>query len=268
MLPWLVICLAIFLIGLTKSGLGAGMGLIVVPMTAIALSYTPMGATAALGLLLPLLILGDLIAVAQYRKIFDFSKVRLLLLPTAIGIGVGSLLLFGIHKLGAGKEGEDLVAKLMRLEIGLESIFLVSLHWWRTYKGMQQKLLPEPTRSWITGSFIGVSTTLAHAAGPIMAAYMLPLKLDRRVFVGTTAVFFFLANSSKLPFYFLIGQFDSVNWSQAAMLAPLVFLGAGCGFLLIKKLTDQSFFRFVYFAVFAMGFYLVIDSVVSLTKML
>ncbi len=261
--PWLVICLAVFLIGLTKSGLGAGMGLIVVPMTAIALSYTPMGAPAALGLLLPLLILGDLIAVAQYRKIFDFSKVRLLLLPTAIGIGVGSFLLFLIHK-----QSVDLVAALMRLEIGLESIFLVSLHWWRTYKGVQQKLLPEPTRSWITGSFIGVSTTLAHAAGPIMAAYMLPLKLDRRVFVGTTAVFFFLANSAKLPFYYWVGQFDSVNWSQAAMLAPLVFVGAGCGFLLIKKLTDQSFFRFVYIAVFAMGVYLVIDSVVSLTKML
>jgi uncharacterized membrane protein YfcA len=97
---------------------------------------------------------------------------------------------------------------------------------------------------------------------------MLPLKLDRRVFVGTTAVFFFLANSAKLPFYYWVGQFDSVNWSQAAMLAPLVFLGAGCGFLLIKKLTDQSFFRFVYIAVFAMGVYLVIDSVVSLTKML
>ncbi len=263
MIPWLVICSAIFLIGLTKSGLGAGTGLIVVPMVAIALGYTPMGTGAALGLLLPLLILGDIIALTQYRKIYDFSKVRSLVLPTAIGIGVGSGLLFLIHKQSA-----DLVAALMRLEIGLESIFLVSLHWWRSYKGEQHKLIPEPARSWITGSFIGISTTLAHAAGPIMAAYLLPLKLDRRVFVGTTAVFFFLANSSKLPAYYIAGQFDHVNWAKAALLAPLVFLGAGCGFVLIKKMSNQGFFRFTYAVVFVMGWYLVIDSIVSLTKML
>ena len=262
MLPWLIICLAVFLIGLTKSGLGAGMGLIVVPMVAIALGYTPMGTQAALGLLLPLLILGDITALTQYRKIFDFSKVKPLVLPTFLGICVGSLLLFAIHKQGAG-----LVAALMRLEIGLESIFLVSLHWWRQYKGMQHKLIREPQRSWITGSFIGVSTTLAHAAGPIMAAYLLPLKLDRRVFVGTTAVFFFLANTSKLPAYYVAGQFSNVDWKTAGMLAPLVFAGAGFGFWLIKKLTDQSFFRFVYIAVFVMGWYLVVESVITLTRM-
>ncbi len=260
--PWIVICLAIFLIGLTKSGLGAGMGLIVVPMTAIALAYTPMGTEAALGLLLPLLILGDIVALTQYRKIFDFSKVKSLVLPTAVGICVGSLLLFAIHKQGAG-----LVAALMRLEIGLESIFLVSLHWWRQYKGVQAKLIREPQRSWITGSFIGISTTLAHAAGPIMAAYLLPLKLDRRVFVGTTAVFFFFANSSKLPTYYLAGQFDQVDWKTTALLAPLVLAGAGAGFWLIRKLTDQSFFRFVYIAVFLMGWYLIIESAITLTKM-
>lgn len=263
MIPWLIICLAVFLIGLTKSGLGAGMGLIVVPMTAIALGYTPMGAEAALGLLLPLLILGDLIAVAQYRKIYDFTYIRPLLWPTGIGIGIGSLLLLTIHQQSA-----HLVGVLMRLEIGLESIFLVSLHWWRVYKGIQQKLMPEPWRSWVTGLFIGISTTLAHAAGPIMAAYLLPLRLERRVFVGTTAVFFFLANSSKIPFYYGVGQFDTVNWKQALMLAPLVLLGAGCGFMLIRKLTDQSFFRFVYVAVFVMGTYLVTDSVLSLLRML
>jgi uncharacterized membrane protein YfcA len=263
MLPWLIICLAVFLIGLTKSGLGAGMGLIVVPMTAIALDYTPMGSKAALGLLLPLLILGDIISLTQYRRIYDFSRIRALILPTFLGICVGSLLLFLIHH----QDNERLIASLMRLEIGCESIFLVGLHWWRLYRGTQQKLLPEPGRSWLTGSFIGVSTTLAHAAGPIMASYLLPLKLDRRVFVGTTAVFFFMANSSKLPTYYLAGQFAGVDWVRALELAPLVFAGAIFGFWLIRKLSDQGFFRFVYIAVFLMGWYLVVESVMTLTGM-
>lgn len=260
MLPWLVICFAVFLIGLTKSGLGAGMGLIVVPMVAIALDYTPLGSKAALGLLLPLLILGDVLSVGQYRRVFDFSHVKRLMLPTALGILAGSGLLWWIHQLGS----EKLVASLIKLEIGLESIFLVALHWWRTYKGLQQRLMPEPARSWVTGSFIGVSTTLAHAAGPIMTAYLLPLKMDRRVFVGTVAVFFCLANTAKLPTYFIVGQFDMIDPLLTLKLAPLVVLGALAGVWLIKRLTDQSFFRFIYIGVFAMGWYLVVDSVLKL----
>jgi len=234
MLPWLIICVAVFFIGLSKSGLGAGLGLIVVPVVAIALDYTSLGSKAALGLLLPLLILGDVLSLTQYRKIFDFSKVKLLVLPTAIGIGIGSLILFSIHNTANDK----LIAALLRLEIGLESIFLVSLHWWRQYRGTQQRMFKEPHRSWITGTFIGISTTLAHAAGPIMTAYLLPLKLERRVFVGTVAVFFFFANSSKLPTYWLAGQFDAVPWKLVLMLAPLVMLGSAAGFWLIKRLTD------------------------------
>jgi len=263
MLPWIIICTAIFFIGLSKSGLGAGLGLIVVPIVAVTLDYTPLGSKAALGLLLPLLILGDVISLTQYRKIFDFSKVRSLVIPTAVGVGIGSLLLYSIHNTGNDK----LIAALLRLEIGLESIFLVSLHWWRQYKGMQQSLMPEPRRSWITGIFIGVSTTLAHAAGPIMTAFLLPLKLERRVFVGTVAVFFFFVNSSKLPAYYLAGQFDSVPYALVLKLAPLVVLGALCGFWLIKRLTDQSFFRFVYIAVFVIGVYLVGESVWMLVRL-
>ncbi|MBC7784916.1 MAG: sulfite exporter TauE/SafE family protein [Burkholderiales bacterium] len=256
MLAWAVICFAVFLIGLTKSGLGGGMGLIVVPMTAIALAWTPLGSEAALGLLLPLLIAGDLLSIGQYRKVFDFSKVKPLLIPTAAGVILGSLLLWWIHK----QENQQLISTLMRLEIGLESIFLVSLYWWRQYMGMQQKLMSEPARSIVTGTFTGVSTTLAHAAGPIIAAYLLPLKLDRRVFVGTTAVFFFLANTSKLPTYYMAGLFDRIDWRLTLKLLPLVILGAACGFWLVKRLTDQSYFRFIYGAVFAVGWYLVIES--------
>src|SRR4029079_7672739 len=61
---WALVALAIFLIGLTKSGFGAGAGLMIVPMTAIAMRHTPFGAEAALPLLLPLLLLGDTIAIA------------------------------------------------------------------------------------------------------------------------------------------------------------------------------------------------------------
>ena len=260
--PWIVICFAVFLIGLTKSGLGAGMGLIVVPICAIALGYTDRGTQATLGLLLPLLIGGDLLSIWQYRKLFDFKLVKPLLLPAAIGIVVGSAILWLIHD----QKNQQLISSLMRLEIGLESIVLVSLAWYRTWRGDEHKLLPEPLRSWLTGTFTGISTTLAHAAGPIVAMYLLPLKPERRAFVGTTAVFFFLANTAKLPTYYLARQFDHAEIGFTIRFLPFVVLGALAGFWLVKKLTNQGYLRFVYWATFGIGVYLVVDSTITLIR--
>lgn len=254
--PWFIVCFAVLLIGITKSGLGAGLGLIVVPIAALALDHTERGAAAALGLLLPLLIAGDLIAVTQYRKLFRLELVRPLMLPASLGIAVGTGLLFIIHN----QDDEKLIGTLIRLEIGFESVLLVGLHWWRSWRGIQQKLMPEPARSWLTGLFTGVSTTLAHAAGPIVAMYLLPLKPDRRTFVGTTALFFFFANSTKVPGYILAGQFEHAEIGFTIRFLPLVFIGAAIGFAINKRLTDLSFLRFVYFATFGIGVYLIVDA--------
>ena len=48
---WFIVCLAVFLIGVTKSGFGSGVGLMIVPMTAIALDHIGKGSQAVLGLL-------------------------------------------------------------------------------------------------------------------------------------------------------------------------------------------------------------------------
>src|SRR5690554_3240142 len=85
---WSVALLGIFLIGLTKSGFGAGVGLMVVPMMAIAMGNIPSrGSEAALGLMLPLLIIGDLIAVWQYRRLFAFRRSAV---PAAVPVSAAS----------------------------------------------------------------------------------------------------------------------------------------------------------------------------------
>src|SRR5580692_5747161 len=208
MVWWCIVFCAVVFIGITKSGFGSGVGLMIVPMTAIAMGHIP-GRTSesALGLLLPLLVAGDLIAVWQYSKLF-FAKqnpsparsVILRLLPgTAVGLLLGWLLLEILQS------NANLVNALIRIEIGCESILLVSIHWWRIYRGVQQRLMPEPARSYLTGSFAAVSSTLAHAAGPIIAMYLLPLRLNRELYVGTCAVYFFILNTAKLPAYYAGG---------------------------------------------------------------
>src|ERR1700722_12349367 len=112
---WSIICLAVFLIGVTKSGFGGGVGLMIVPMTAISLGHIPgRGSEAALGLLLPLLIAGDLVAVGQYLKTFPAIKGTLVrLLPgTFAGVVLGGLLLWYVP------EKADLVGALVGIEVG------------------------------------------------------------------------------------------------------------------------------------------------------
>src|SRR5208282_1332666 len=193
---WALVFLAVVLIGITKSGFGSGVGLMIVPMVAIAMGHIPgRGSEMALGLLLPLLIVGDLFAVWQYSDLFFAGPARhvvLKLLPgTAVGVALGGGLLWLLHRQA------NLVGALIRIEIGIESILLVSLHWWRLWRGSRRHLLREPWRSHLTGGFAAVSSTLAHAAGPIIAMYLLPLNLDRQLYVGTCAVYFFILNTAK-----------------------------------------------------------------------
>lgn len=252
---WFLVAFAIFLIGLTKSGFGSGAGLLNVPMMALAMGQIPgRGTDAALGLMLPLLIAGDLIAVYQYRANFSLKLIKTLLPGTVAGVMIGGLMLWWF------KEHEELLASaLIRIEIGCESIALVGLHWWRQWRGVQQRLMPEPLRGTLTGAFAGTSSTLAHAAGPIIAMYLLPLKIDRRVFVGTCAIYFFLLNTAKLPAYAMGGMFEKASPLFAAAFLPLVVVGALTGMWLNKRLSDKLFSRVVYVVTFVLGVYILFD---------
>jgi hypothetical protein len=250
-LPWLIIALAVSMIGIAKSGFGGGLGLIVVPITALALSSIPgYHAEDALGLLLPLLIVGDVIAVWQYRRFPNWGLIARLAPGTIAGIALGTGLIWLL------KNQQDVAAALINMEIGFESVLLVSLVWWRKWRGVQQKLLPEPARALATGAFAGASSTLAHAAGPIIAMYLLPLNLGRQVMVGTSATFFFFANCAKLPTYYTAGLFDKIDPLFALRFFPLVLAGAIFGRWLVKRMSDTAFTQVVYFTVFFLGLFL------------
>ncbi len=312
--PWIIVSVGVLLIGVTKSGFGAGVGLLNIPIIVLAMSHTERGSQAALGLMLPLLILGDFIALWQYRKLFtpggfrsaastaapsppaaenptvavpqpevgeppshgpavvEYAHpeqvthtgpqlIKALLPGTVLGVVLGGLLLWWFHQY------ETLVGTLIRLEIGFECIVLVGLHWWRQYRGMQTHLMPEPLRSWVTGCFAAVSSTLAHAAGPIIAMYLLPMRLDRQLFVGTCALYFFLLNTAKLPAYWASGMFAQAELGFTIRFAPLVFLGAALGYWVLRRLSDKAFSAIVYLITFALGWYLLGEGVLRLIRL-
>ncbi len=258
---WLIIFVAILLIGLTKSGFGSGTGLMIVPMTAIALDHLrPDGSKDALGLLLPLLLIGDLIAVFQYRRLFSLNIVKHLLPGTLLGVVIGSLGLFWF------KQQQELAAAFIKIEIGLESVGLVGLSWYRTrivrkHETVPALFKPTKTHNFFIGAICGISSTLAHAAGPIIALYLLPQGLDRQLFVGTCAIYFLLLNTAKVPGYIAAGEFHLSLLHQSAMLLPLLVIGALVGFWLNKRMSDKFFTRFVYGVTFCLGCYILFDGV-------
>lgn len=260
--PWLIICIAITLIGITKSGFGSGLGLIVVPICSLAMQALPgYGAKAALPLLLPLLIVGDVFAFVQNRKFANYSLIWKMIPGTIVGIALGTTLIWIFNN-----QKPVLAAHLINLEIGVESIVLVSLHWWRQWRGLQSKLMPEPSRTLLTTAFAGTSSTLAHAAGPVISMYLLPLRLPRQTQVATSSMYFFFTNCAKLPTFFMTGLFAQVQPAFALRFAPLVIAGAMIGWWINRKLSDHLFSRVVYIAVFLLGFYISADAILGLLR--
>ena len=261
---WAVVFLAIFLIGVTKSGFGSGVGLMIVPMTVMSMGHTRYGSQAALGLMLPLLIAGDLIAVWQYRRLFSLDIVKKLLPGTAAGVVAGGLLLWWFHKVGG--RNDVLLRGLIKVEVAVESIGLVGLHWWRVWRGQGLHVTPSPLKNALTGAAAGVSSTLAHAAGPIIALYLLPQRLERQLFVGTCAVYFFLLNTAKLPAYWGSKMFASSVLLLSLYTLPLVIAGALFGFWVNRKMNDALFSKVVYVLTFLLGWWLLYDGVRDLVR--
>ncbi|HRK29591.1 MAG TPA: sulfite exporter TauE/SafE family protein [Tepidisphaeraceae bacterium] len=252
---WLIIAAAATLIGVTKSGFGSGLGLLVVPVIAMAMGNLPgYGPEAGLGLMLPLLIIGDIIAVAQNRKEFDRQAIHYLLPGTVVGVVIGAAVLYWFHQ-----KPPQVLAALIKIEVGLECLLLTGLHYWRRWRGARQSLMKEPLRGGLTGAAAAVSSTLAHAAGPIIAMYLIPLRMGRRAFVGTSALYFFILNTAKLPAYLAAGMFDSVQLNLITILTPLVLIGAAIGALMVKRLSDRIFTQVVYGATVITGAWVLMD---------
>ena len=110
---------------------------------------------------------------------------------------------------------------------------------------------------WSTVS--GYTSFIAHAGGPPLSVYMLPLRLDKAAFVGTTVVYFALVNYVKLIPYALLGQFDVTNLATSAVLAPLAPVGVLLGVVLQRRLKEQALYAAVYAALMITGVKLLWD---------
>jgi len=221
---WLVVSLCAVLVGIAKTGV-PGVTILVVPLMAAVLP-----ARTSVGVLLGMLILGDLFAAGYYRRHARWSHVARLLPPAFIGIVAGYFLLRVVSD------------QQLRPIIGVIVLVMLALNCWRSV--VAGKDASVPTKWWfaaIMGFLAGVTTMMANAAGPVMVIYLLAMRLRKVEFVGTGAWFFFIVNWVKVPFSANLQMMTAESVKLNLTLLPAIALGAGVGILLLKRIPQKLF---------------------------
>ncbi|MBY0147440.1 sulfite exporter TauE/SafE family protein [Neobacillus niacini] len=224
-IEWLVVILSTVFIGFTKTGVSS-MGILV----ATILMYV-FPAKESIGILLPMLIVGDLFAVIFYRRSVVWKYLISLIPWVLIGIIFGYFVLNQINS--------DQLKPL----IGVIVLALIILHVSRERLGETfTKVLPKSL--WFTvsmGILAGFTTMIGNAAGGVMAIYLLMKGLPKNEFVGTGAWFFMFVNLIKVPFYISLGliTFDSITFNM--WLIPTILIGAFIGIKVVPHIPQKVF---------------------------
>lgn len=212
------------LVGMAKTGL-SGVGLMVVPILANAF-----GGRLSVGLLLPMLIFADVFAVTWYNRHAQWKHI-LLLLPWALG---GILLATLV-----GKNISDVTFNRLLAAVVIVGIAILI---WRDVRPGKMNI---PESRWFAsglGLLGGFATMIGNAAGPVMALYLLSMRLPKNRFIGTGAWFFFLINLSKVPLH--IWSWKTINAESFVLnllTIPAIAAGAFLGIWVVKLLPEKLF---------------------------
>lgn len=240
-----VTALAVVLVGLSKGGLG-GMSLLGVPL--MALVMPPVTAAA---ILLPVLMAMDLVSVTSWRRWVDWQIMRRILPGAVAGIGVG------------WATAELVSDSVVRLIVGLLSLAFVI----RALTGTDRAATragARPAAAWFWGGLAGYTSFVAHAGAPPLQIYMMPLRLDPKLFTGTTVMFFAATNALKLIPYAALGEFDADNLSRAGTMLPLAVAATWLGGWVVRHMRASIFYPFTYVSVALVGLKLVWDGLAGL----
>jgi uncharacterized membrane protein YfcA len=229
-LLWVFAALGAFMVGVSKAGI-TGLSILSIAL----FNHVFPSSKQASGLVLPLLIFGDFVAVFSYRKHTQWHYLWRLFPWTAAGVVLGYFTLGRISDHSA------------RIMIGWIIVSLAALSFWRRYASAPND--EAATFHWSVGAAIGVTagfiTLVANAAGPLMAIYLVAMRLPKMEYVGTAAVFFMLLNLFKVPFMVDLGLITVQSFSFNLALAPAVLLGALAGRWLLKRVNQNLFEQLV-----------------------
>lgn len=231
---------AVLLMGLSKSGFASGFGALATPLMALAI---PVPQAAAI--MLPLLLVMDGVGLKALFALRDRALIRLLLPAGLLGTVIGTLL-FGLL---SSKTVAGVVGALTLLFLAQRLLFPPHAD------------APPPPRwlGFMLGMASGFTSFVAHAGGPPVSAYVLPLRLAPITYAATMATYFAAVNLSKWLPYAWLGLIDWRNMTTALVLVPLAPVGVWVGVRMVRFIRPVVFYRLVYAGMFLTGVKLLWD---------
>jgi uncharacterized membrane protein YfcA len=225
---WILTVLCGMIIGMSKTGI-SGAGMIAVPVLA-----TIFGGRPSVGLLLPMLVIADIVAVRIYHRHADWKYVLKLLPWTITGILIAMFV---------GNSVDDEQFRVLIAWVVIAGILLM------LFQDIRRKNI-EISSSWWFSAILGIgsgfATMIGNAAGPIMAYYLLSMRLPKNIYIGTGAWFFLIINLFKVPLHIFIWKTitpESLTF-DLIMLIPVV-TGAIIGYYLVKLIPEKAFRIFI-----------------------
>lgn len=239
---------AVILAGLSKGGFGGGMGFAGVPLMALVVS--PVQGAA---ILLPILVLMDLVSMWTWRGVYDRLTLFIMLPGALAGIGLGWLTAAAV------------TPDMVRLIVGVVAIVFVGRWLFELAIGRANRVAaPNAARGTVWGFVSGFTSFVAHVGGPPFQVYAMPLRLDPKVFTGTSVIFFAVLNAVKLVPYFLLGQFDAANLAASFALMPVAPLATLAGAWLVRRMRPEVFYPFTYATIAVISAKLIWDGMADL----
>jgi uncharacterized membrane protein YfcA len=221
---WLLAVFAAFCIGFAKSGF-PGVGLLTVIL--MARLFPPREST---GILLPLLICGDVFSVLVFHRHAQWRHIGRMLPPTLLGVGGGYFLMQYLPSAAFGPVIGGIVMLMVVLQVLRQKMSAAYAH------------VPHTRRfAWAMGAGSGIATMLANAAGPVMSLYFLAIQVPKYELVGTSAWFFLIVNLSKVPLSAHLNLITPASLLLNLWLVPAVALGILSGRLLVGLIPQRRF---------------------------
>ncbi len=233
-LSYAVGALATLIIGIGKAGFGGGVGIIAVPLLALVLPIH-----TVLGVLLPLLIAGDILSIGHHWGRQSRPHVRWLGVGSACGFCLGAVLL------GVLRHSTHFIP-LLTLTVGGICLGFVALQGYELLGGKVPRFSGHPLAGGSAGLLAALASTLAHAAGPLISLYLLDQRLDKHQIVATNLLVFFWVNLAKLLTYIWLGLIDPASLARSLSFLPCLPVGTMLGARLHSRIPERPFMAVLY----------------------
>lgn len=248
MTVFVLAAIAAFLVGLSKGGLPS-VGAAAVPLLSMAMS--PVTAAA---LLLPIFVASDMVGLYLYRRNVSLRNLAILTPASILGVAVGWYF------------SASLSPAFIGLLVGLVGI-VFCLNAWFGARLRAEKRPADVPRGLFWGVITGFTSFVSHTGAPPFQMYVLPQKLEKMTFAGTTTVLFAIVNAVKLIPYWQLGQFARIDTHLMLWIAPVSILGAVAGRRITEIIPEWLFFRLIQIALMVLSLKLVGDYIASFQSM-